>query len=354
MILLILYVCGALFFSFLCSIAEAVLLSVTPAYVAKLKKTSPQKSERIRQLRFEQVDQSLAAILTLNTIAHTVGAIVAGAKATHVFGDAWIGVFSAIITVLILFFSEIVPKTIGAVYWKQLVNAVAIFVSLLIKMLYPLIWLSELVTKLISKGKQQHGFNRDEFLAMAGLGQIAGHIDEHESRIFHNLFKLNTLKAKDVMTPRAVIHSLSASDKLSEVADQVRQSQFSRIPLTNQSVDDIDSFVLKTDVLSAIIESQSGVLSSFSREMTCVIEDMTLPSLLDELLKLKQHMVLVVNEYGDTAGLVTLEDVVETLLGLEIVDEADRIRDMQSFARAQWKKRAQARGLRMDDLSNTD
>lgn len=349
MILLSLYVFGALFFSFLCSIAEAVLLSITPAYLAKLKLINPEKERRIRRLRFEQIDQSLAAILTLNTIAHTVGAIVAGAKATHVFGDAWIGVFSAVITVMILFFSEIIPKTIGAVYWKSLAYPIAVMVGFLIKALYPLIWLSELVTRMISKDSSHHGFSRDEFVAMASLGIKSGHIEEHESRIFHNLFELNALKAKDVMTPRAVIHALPGDLPLDEAIHRITKSPFTRIPLYKDSVDDLSHVVLKNDVLMAKINEKEGTLFDLSREIACVIQDVTLPQLLDELSQKRQHMALVVNEYGDTAGLVTLEDVIETLLGLEIMDEADRIEDMQSYARAQWKKRAERAGLLVDE-----
>ena len=196
------------FFSFLCSIAEAVLLSITPSYVEQLKQSHPDQAMRIKKLRFDDVDRSLAAILTLNTIAHTVGAIVAGAKATHVFGDQWIGVFSAVITVLILMFSEIIPKTIGAVYWKSLAIPTTRFVSVLIKLLYPLIVVSEYITKLISKGKTHDGFSRDEFIAMAGLGERSGQIKQHEAQIFKNLFKMGSLKCKDIMTPRSVISNL--------------------------------------------------------------------------------------------------------------------------------------------------
>ena len=354
MFLLLVYVFGALFFSFLCSIAEAVLLSITPSYMEKLKQTEPVKAQRIRRLRFIEVDRSLAAILTLNTIAHTVGAIVAGAKATYVFGSAWIGLFSAVMTVMILFFSEIIPKTIGAVYWKALANATALFVSFLIKVLYPFIWMSEQVTRLISRGKQQHIFNRDEFLAMAGLGRRMGHINEHESRIIDNLFRLNTLKAKDIMTPRRVIVSFDENLRVDDVFEDIINTNFSRLPVYSESVDDITAFVLKNDVLMAQAKDDNKQLKDLKRDLLCVIEDTSLPMLLESLLNGRQHIALVVDEYGDTRGLVTLEDLVETLLGLEIMDEVDQVQNMQSFAREQWLKRASSRGLLVEEENSSE
>jgi CBS domain containing-hemolysin-like protein len=354
MFLLLIYVFLALFFSFLCSIAEAVLLSITPSYIEKLKINNPEKAARIKRLRFDNVDRSLAAILTLNTIAHTVGAIVAGAKATYVFGDAWIGVFSAVITVLILVFSEIIPKTIGAVYWKTLTGVTITFVNGLIKLLYPLIVLSEMITKLISKGKKHHMFNREEFIAMAGLGQRSGLIDEQESRIIHNLFKLGSIKAKNVMTPRSVIASLPMSLSVAEAVSVVKQDRFSRIPVFTESMDDSDGFVLKSDVLIAHANGDELTLQDLKRDISVVIEDMSLTQLMESLMNDSQHIALVVTEYGDISGLVTLEDVIETLLGMEIMDELDDVNDMQAYARKQWLKRAASRGMVVDDHLQSD
>ncbi|WP_223669887.1 hemolysin family protein [Kangiella shandongensis] len=345
-VLLAVYVFIALFFSFVCSIAEAVLLSITPSYIEHLQQERPKRALLLKRLRLDNVDRSLAAILTLNTIAHTVGAIVAGAKATVVFGSAWIGLFSALMTLAILFFSEIIPKTIGAVYWGKLAPVTAVFVRWLTKVLYPLIWISEGLTKLISRGKQQHIFSREEFLAMAGLGKKTGDIDEHESRIIHNLFRLNSLKAKDIMTPRRVIHYMQESDRIADIFDHVVESKFSRIPIYSNDIDDITAFVLKDDVLMAQAQGKETLeLKAIQRQMVCVLDEMSLPHLLETLLNQKQHIALVVDEYGDTRGLVTLEDLVETLLGMEIMDEVDEVKDMQKLARQQWLQRAQARGL---------
>lgn len=349
MFLLLLYVFLALFFSFLCSIAEAVLLSITPSYVEKLKSTHPEKAKRIKRLRFDDVDRSLAAILTLNTIAHTVGAIVAGAKATYVFGDAWIGVFSAVITVLILVFSEIIPKTIGAVYWQSLTGFISSFVAGLIRLLYPLIILSEKITKLISKGKKHHLFNRDEFLAMAGLGERTGLIDEHESRIINNLFRLSSLKARDIMTPRSVVTSFQQQSYVDEVFEAVINCRVSRLPVYQESMDDSSAFVLKSDILMAKSMGENVQLKDLKRNLNVVIEDMSITTLMESLMGESQHMALVVTEYGDVCGLVTLEDVIETLLGLEIMDELDQVQDMQVYARKLWQKRAASRGMVLDE-----
>lgn len=354
-VLLALYVFIALFFSFICSIAEAVLLSITPSYIEHLQQERPKRALLLRRLRLDNVDRSLAAILTLNTIAHTVGAIVAGAKATLVFGNAWIGLFSALMTLAILFFSEIIPKTIGAVYWEKLAPATALFVRWLTKVLYPLIWVSEGLTKLISRGKQQHIFSREEFLAMAGLGKKTGDIDEHESRIIHNLFRLNSLKAKDIMTPRRVIHYLQESDHIADIFDHVVESKFSRIPIYCNDIDDITAFVLKDDVLMAQAQGQDSLeLQEIQRNIVCVLDEMSLPNLLETLLNQKQHIALVVDEYGDTRGLVTLEDLVETLLGMEIMDEVDEVKDMQKLAREQWLYRARARGLIDEEIEQEE
>ena len=349
MFLLFLYVFLALFFSFLCSVAEAVLLSITPSYIEKLKNTDANKAAKVKRLRFDDIDRSLAAILTLNTIAHTVGSIVVGAKAAHVFGDVWIGVFSAVFIILVLVFSEIIPKTIGAIYWQSLTGVVSVFVSVLIRLLYPLIVMSELITKLISSGKHQQIFNRDEFIAMAGLGERTGLIEEHESRIINNSFKLRSLKARDIMTPRSVITAFQKDKHVDEIFIDLVACQVSRIPIFTDSLDDSSTFVLKSDVLLAKAKGENPKLDDLKREFNLVIEDMSLSNLMDSLMQNRQHLSVVVTEYGDVSGLVTMEDVVETILGLEIMDELDEVKDMQTYARQLWTKRAKSRGMVIDD-----
>ncbi len=346
MALLGLYVLMALVFSFLCSVAEAVLLSITPSYIAGLQEKKPKLAKLLKQLKQEDVDQSLAAILTLNTIAHTVGAIGSGAKATDVFGSTWVGVFSAVMTLMILFLSEIIPKTLGAVYWRGLVRPTAVFVRILIVTLYPLIWISKQLTQIIAHKKGVHVFSREEFVAMAGIGEQSGRIKASESRIIRNLFRFDSLTAEDIMTPRTVIVTLSQDLTVQEALEVQAHSPFSRILLYGRGLDDVTGFVLKTDML--LFHSQDRTeekLSSLKRDLMKVAHNIKLSGLLERLLDHRQHIAVVVDEYGGTMGLVTLEDVVETLLGTEIVDEMDKVEDMQAWARQQWSKRSKTQGL---------
>ena len=348
-LLLITYVLLALVFSFLCSVAESVLLSITPSYIEGQKETRPNFAALLKQLRQDNVDRSLAAILTLNTIAHTVGAIGAGSKATAVFGNAWFGLFSAVMTLLILFLSEIVPKTLGAVYWSNLAGPISYFIKTLIVVLYPIVWISERLTKLISHGKDIHIFNRDEFIAMAQVGAETGYIRNEESMIIRNIFRFESLKVDDIMTPRAVISALPEDMKVIDSLKQVTQTPFSRLPLYTMNIDDITGFVLKEDVLISAAQKQSDKkLKALKREILAVPDSVSLIALLERFLKDRQHIAIVVDEHGGTDGLVTLEDLIETLMGMEIMDETDDVEDMRSLAREQWKERAKAMGFDAD------
>ena len=345
--LLITYILMALVFSFLCSVAEAVLLSITPAYIAELQGRKPKLAALLKKLKQDNVDKSLAAILTLNTIAHTVGAIGSGSKATVIFGSAWFGLFSALMTLMILFLSEIIPKTIGAMHWRSLAGLTAQFVQILIWVLYPLIWISENLTRLIARGKTAHVFSRDEFIAMADIGEQAGKIDQHESRIIQNLFRFGSLTAADIMTPRTVISSLPQSMTFSKPLDIKPPVTFSRIPLYETDVDHITGFILRDDLLHFKVGDRSGAaLETLKRDIQSVPGNMMLSALLEFFLNQRQHIAIVSDEYGGTKGLVTMEDVVETLLGMEIVDEMDQVEDMQTLARRQWEKRAKAHSLK--------
>jgi len=345
-ILLVSYILLALVFSFLCSVAEAVLLSITPAYIAGLHKKKPKLAALLKKLKQDNVDQSLAAILTLNTIAHTVGAIGSGSKATVVFGSAWFGLFSAVMTLMILFLSEIIPKTIGAVYWRSLAGLTARFVRGLIWALYPLIWFSETLTRVIARGKTTSVFSREEFIAMAGIGERAGKIDPHESRIIRNLFRFSSLTANDIMTPRTVITGLSEGMSVTDALDAKPFVAFSRLPLFKTDLDHITGFILKDDLLLAKAQNNGdSKIETLKRTMKTVPGNLSLTNLLEFFLDQRQQIALVIDEYGGTKGLVTTEDVVETLLGMEIVDEMDTVEDMQAMARRQWAKRARSLGL---------
>ncbi|MBN2385085.1 HlyC/CorC family transporter [bacterium] len=345
-IILIGYVLLALVCSFLCSVAEAVLLSVTPSYIEGLKEKRPRHAATLKRLKQDKVDQALAAILTLNTIAHTVGAIGAGAKATLIFGSAWFGLFSAGMTLMILFLSEIVPKTIGAVYWSKLTGPTVHFVKILMVVLYPIVWVSERLTRLIARGKDLHVFSRDEFIAMARVGEHTGHLHQKESRIIRNLFRFDSLKCRDVMTPRTVISAIPEDMTIREALAYLTQNPFSRLPLYKTDLDDITGFVLRDEILLFNAQGQfDDELKSLRRDILTVPESISLSSLLEKLLTNHQHIAIVIDEYGGTTGLVTLEDVIETLMGMEIVDETDNVEDMRALARKKWAERAKTLGI---------
>jgi len=346
--LLLVYVLMALCFSFLCSVAEAVLLSITPSYIAELRERDPTQADRLQALKGEGIDRSLAAILTVNTIAHTVGAIGAGAKANSVFGDAWFAVFSAVMTLLILFLSEIVPKTIGAVHWRRLSGFTVTYVNLLIKLTYPLIVVSELLTRLIARGQKVHAFSRDEFVAMADIGQQSGAIDERESKIIRNLFRFKALTAEDIMTPRTVMVALQAETTVGQAYEGGGRIPYSRLPLYGKDRDDVLGFVLREEILVAHLQGRDEApVSTLRRDLLSVPATSALTGLMDALLKRRQHIAVVVGEFGETCGLVTLEDLVETLIGEEIMDEGDRVADMQVMARQLWERRARASGVEL-------
>ncbi len=350
MALLIVYIAVALVVSFLCSIMEAVLLSVTPSYIAVKEQEGHKHADLLRKLKVD-IDRPLAAILSLNTIAHTLGAAGAGAQAARIFGDAYIALISAILTLAILVFSEIIPKTLGAVYWRRLAPLVARALVPMVWSMWPLVKLSQGLTRILSRGKPETSVSREEMTALADLGHREGVFEADESRILKNLFRFGQLRVRDVMTPRIVVFSLPETKTVREVIDEHQQFQFSRIPIYGQSRDDVSGYVLKDEILlRAALEDLDVSLSELCRDMVVVPEGMRLSDLFERLLDRGEHIALVVDEYGGVEGIVSMEDVVETLLGLEIVDEVDSVEDMQALARRQWFRRAQRLGLITDEL----
>ncbi|QEG37789.1 CNNM domain-containing protein [Bythopirellula goksoeyrii] len=350
LVLMIVYATVALFFSSLCSVAEAVLLSVTPSYIANLKQTSPGTASRLGKVK-GNIDRSLAAILTLNTIAHTVGAGGAGAEAAAYFGTEYVGVAMAVLTLLILFVSEIIPKTIGALYWRGLAPLTARFVQLLTWILYPLLLISDLLTKLITRGKAVHTISRDEIAAMAELGMASGQLDESESRMLKNVFRLPGLQVSDVMTPRTVVFALQQDLTAAEVITAHPTMVFSRIPVYAAHRDEVTGFVLKSDLYANMVNGEGAAqLRDLKRGISSVPDQMPLNVALDKMLTLREHVLLVVDEHGGMDGIVTLEDVVETLIGIEIVDEADQIDDMRRLARQKWRERMERVGIDVDSF----
>jgi len=348
MLLLITYVLVALGFSFLCSVAEAVLLSVTTAHIALLEKQEKPSGVLLRNLK-DDVNKPLAAILTLNTIAHTIGAAGAGAQAAAVFGSAYVGVASAILTLLILVFSEIIPKSLGAHYWRRLAPLTAFVLRYLIIILYPFVKLSEKLTGSLTHGPTLSGFSREEFSAIADLSYKEGQISEQESQILQKLLAFRDTRVSVAMTPRTVIFSLSEAITVEEFFHKYDQEPFSRVPIYNNEPENITGWVFRADLLLAQARGNSdNMLSNYRRDIAVTLESMSLSHVFNELLRSRVHMMLVVDEYGGVEGIITLEDVLETLLGLEIVDEKDEAVDMQKEARRLWRQRADKMGIKIE------
>jgi len=356
MILLGIYVALALGVSFLCSIMEAVLLSATPSYVATMEATGGAVGRRFAKLKAD-VDRPLAAILSLNTIAHTVGAAGAGAQAAAVFGSAWLGVFSGVLTFLILVLSEIIPKTLGALYWRGLAPWVTRILVPVMLLMWPLVKLSQWITRLIARTERPPAIERAEFSALAELGAREGVLRPGELRIVRNLFRFGELSAEDIMSPRTVLVALPESATIKEALERENVLRFSRLPLYQESLDSVTGFVLKSDILLHAARAAGDVaevrLVDLRRPILHVPGSLAVPQLFDRLMTHDSHIACVVDHFGGTAGLVTLEDVLETLIGLEIVDEFDEVEDLRELARQEWRERARKLGLVPDEPDDT-
>jgi len=349
MTLLLVYAAVALGFSFFCSLAEATLLSMTPFYVQNLVREGHRSASLLTRLE-TNIDQALAAILSLNTIAHTAGAVGVGAEAAQVFGNSYVGIASAVLTLLILVLSEIIPKTLGAAWWRALAPVIAPAIWLLVKLLWPLVWLSERLTRLIARGRPIARFKREELTAMAEVGAEEGELLPEELRIVTNLVRLRTIRAADIMTPRTVMFTLGESMTIAETMAEHSGIPFSRIPLFGRNPDDIDSVLLKADLYLASARDRHQItLAELARPLTAVSETLPITDLLDVLVGEGGHMAVLIDEYGGVAGIATLEDIIETLLGLEIVDELDTTEDMQELARSLWRERAAKLGIDQPD-----
>jgi len=366
LVLLLVFFFISITFSFLCSIWEAVFLSITPSYVELQQKEQTKVGQLLKKFK-ENVDVPLSAILTLNTIAHTAGAMGVGMQAEKLFDSdkiVWFGVtmpfspealIGALMTLAILILSEIIPKTLGANYWKNLTPFTVNSLNILIYILYPLVWLSQIITKKLKKDKNRSVLSRAEFTAMTEIGEKEGVLQQKESKIIRNLLLFNTIQAKDIMTPRTVVKAASEQTSSEDFYYKNKNLRFSRIPIYQESKDHISGFVLKDEILSNIINGEGErPLSSISREIMIVNEQMALPDLFNKLMEKREHIALVVDEFGGMSGIVTMEDVIETLLGMEIVDELDNIEDMQALARKNWEKRARNLGLIQLDEEATD
>ncbi len=348
MALLLFYLTLALGVSFLCSILEAVLLSVTPSYIAKEKEKGSENGRRWERTK-NNLDRTLAAILSLNTIAHTIGAAGVGAQAAKVFGEAYFGVISAILTLLILVVSEIIPKTLGANYWRSIAPACLPILKFVEISMWPLVFMSQKITGIFAREEGLHAISRDEIAALAWMGEHQGILSSKESAVIRSIMQVRTLSAKDIMTPRTVIFSLDATLTVEQAIKQEAIYRFSRIPLFEGQSDKIRSFIRKDDILAeAAKDKHHTQLKKLEREILTVLSNTPLLSLLQKMSVNHQQMSLIVNEFGDILGIATMEDIVETMLGLEIVDETDSHPDMQVLARNLWLRRAKNSGLKFD------
>ena len=319
MTLLLTYAAISIFFSFLCSILEAVLLSVTPTFI-KIK-----------------MNEGKTYAKTLEELKKAFGS-----------GNNMVGIVSAIMTFLILIVSEIIPKTIGATYWKQLANFTS---KVLVILIFPLkwtglLWLMQITTKLI--GKNSHGsiLSREDFSVMTEIAFEKGVFEEAESKIIQNLINFKSILAKDIMTPRTVIKMIDENQTLEEYYSANKDLQFSRIPIYSKNTDNITGYILKDDLLKSLAEDKHSMkVSDLKRQMIFVTKNTSIPLIFEKFMETKEHIALITDDFGSVIGLVTMEDVIETLLGMEIIDEHDKHEDMQQLARKKWKERAKKYGL---------
>ncbi|MEQ9262921.1 MAG: hemolysin family protein [Owenweeksia sp.] len=344
MALLIFYLLLALVVSFFCSILEAVLLSITPSYIETQLQQNKKWAHRLFHFK-SNIDRPLSAILSLNTISHTVGAAGVGAQAGIVFANVSVGVISGVLTLLILIFSEIIPKTLGAGYWRNLAYFTTRSLSVLTIAMYPLVWLSERLTRLFKK-KNEPSIERSEITALAEVGRKEGVFTLEEAAILKNLINLRKTMVRDIMTPRTMM--VVAHEKMS-IRDFFKDDSFdqiSRVPLYTESKDDVSGFIHKNDVMLNLSKKEEDMLlCDIKRELPVVNEDKSIYDLYNFLIKHRHHIALVKGEYGGTAGIVTMEDVLETLLGYEIIDEFDKTSDLQEHARKSWREKARRLGV---------
>ncbi len=337
--LLFFYLFLALIISFLCSIMEAVLLSTTIPYLRVKEEEGSRSAKQFIKLK-QNIDRPLSAILSLNTIAHTIGAAGVGAQATKVFGEVYFGLISAILTFLILVLSEIIPKTIGASYWRELVNFTGHAIKITIFITYPLVILFPYITKLFSKKENKQTISREEISALANIGTKEGIFVEKENKIIQNIIRLKRIRVSEIMTPRVVVSVADEKMTLEEFLKNKEFLHFSRIPIFSENTDNITGYVIRQTVFEKLAENQVGLtLKNIKRNIVVVPESNPLFKVWETLLEKKEHIALIVDEYGGMDGIVTMEDIIETLLGIEIVDEKDTITDMQQHARERWNMR---------------
>lgn len=340
MTLLLIFLLSAMLISFMCSILEATLMSTPLSYITMREDEGYAPAARFKRYKTDNA-RPIAAILSLNTIANTIGAAGVGAQATAVFGSQWFGVVSAVTTILILFFSEIIPKTIGSRCWKSLMGFATSTISILIVILFPIVWVVEKLSAAIAPDDEEEAaVSREEVAAMADMAEDEEVIDEDENKIIQNVIKLADVKAEDVMTPSTVAAIATEGMTLKEFYKDKQYSHFSRIPLYADDDSYLTGYILRSEALELLAEDKFDItLGSIKRELKLYNEEMSVSDIWDSLLKSKEQIAGIIDEYGCFQGILTLEDIIETIFGLEIIDERDDVADMQQYARERWQQR---------------
>jgi CBS domain containing-hemolysin-like protein len=332
---------------------ESVLLSTPQSFLIVKYENGNEWAKRFADLK-TKIDKPLSAILSLNTVAHTIGAAGVGAQAVKVFGEASFGIVSAILTILILVITEIIPKTIGARYWRNLAKISSRIIQVMILITYPLVVMSAVITRLISKNRQEQTTSREEIAALANIGADEGVFSNKEHKIIQNILRLKNVKVTEIMTPRVVVAAADENLYLDDFFKNKEYLKFSRIPLYSENDEDITGYVFRQEVFEKLAEDQHKLkLKDVKREIVIVPNSIVLFTLWEKLLEEKEHIAIIVDEYGGLDGIVTMEDIIETLLGLEIIDEKDTIVDMRKYARDRWKER-QAKYSIIDKLNKQD
>ena len=335
----ILTVLATILTSFLCSVLEAVLMS-TPISYLSMKEENGSKGAALLKKYKTDIDRPLASILVLNTIANTMGAAIIGGLAAKLWNSAAVGIVSAVMTVMILIFSEIIPKTLGATYWKRLTGFTAGMISVLIVITYPFVIIAEWITRIVGDDEDEQTVSREEVSAMANIGEEEGVFEKSENKIIQNIIKLDNIKAFDVMTPRVVAAIAPEKMTLAQFYKDPSFNHHSRIPVYADSPEYITGYVLRTEALEKLANDQFKIrLGDIKRDITLFNEEIAISDIWEQLLKNKEQIGLIIDEYGCFTGIITLEDIIETIFGLEIIDEMDEVTDMQQYARERWERR---------------
>lgn len=353
MTLLLIYLLGALAVSFICSVLEAVLMSTPLSFITMKEDEGYKPAARFKRYKTDNA-RPIAAILSLNTIAHTIGAAGVGAQANEIFGSQWFGLVSAVTTILILVFSEIIPKTIGTTHWRSLMGFTAGIIRIFIVVLFPIVWLVEKFTKTIStEDDDEAAVSREEVAAMADIAEEEEVIDEDENKIIQNVIKLDGILAEDVMTPNTVAAVAPENMTLREFFQNEYYSHFSRIPVYADNDQYLTGYILRSEALEQLAQDKFDTrLGDIKRGLELYDESLSVSQIWDLLLKRKEQIAGIIDEYGCFQGIITLEDIIETIFGLEIIDERDDHPDMQQYARERWQQR-QRRFQKVSEVQQT-